>query len=228
MSSRTDAGRAERIARLSADRQLLAVEHPYLEFALDPQAGTASAHGAVPMLLPDGRVDPIAIRLDFHARYPTSPPLVAATAGRFQPDLDRHVLEGGQFCLYLRDIDEPNLRRAEALHVFMLDIIVFLDQQLIFERTGRFPGPGWPHGMSAYSLYVVEQLERESPGAAERLWKAARGSQPARNAPCSCGSGAKYKRCHLLLVTEIARIATRHDFSHYTYDELASQARAAA
>ena len=231
MSSRAGAGRAdrdERLVRLRADRELLAREHPYLDYRLDECDALGIAHGAVPMLLPDGRIDPIEIKVDFHWLYPARPPIVSEVGDRFVPDDDRHIPSNGTFCLYLREVDEPDLRRAAALHVFMLDVVCFLEQQLIYERIGRFPGPQWPHRRDAYALYIVEQLTGEAPMAAARLWDAVRGGKPRRNDPCPCGAPAKYKRCHLGFVTELAWVAGRHNLRRYDYDGLRSYAGASA
>jgi plasmid stabilization system protein ParE len=232
MSRRAGAGRAERaerLARLHADRELLAREHPYLTYHLDEQNAVGIARGAVPMLLPDGRIDPIEIQIVFAPPYPARLPRVFEVGGRFTPNADRHLVGEARFCLNLDGVGEPDLRAPDALRDFMCDVICFLEQQLIYERIKRFPGPQWPHGeREAYARHIVEQLADQSPTAAARLWEAARGTQPPRNAPCPCGGGDKYKRCHLDLVTELARLATRHDLYRYDYESLERHAGVAA
>jgi|SRR5271167_504347 len=231
MSYRGAAGRAERgarLARLHADRELLGREHPYLNYRLDEADALGDARGAVPMLLPDGQIDPIEIEVEFHTRYPARPPVVREVGGRFAPDDDRHIAGDGDFCLYLREVDEPDLSSPRLLHVFMLDVVCFLEQQLIYERTGRFPGPQWPHRRDAYALYIVEQLDNQPPDAARPLWEVVRGAQQSRNAPCPCGCGVKYKKCHLALVTELARVATRYELGGFDYVGLREYAGVAA
>jgi hypothetical protein len=214
--------------RLRADRELLAREHPYLDYDLDVANALGAARGAVPMLLPDGQIDPVEIAVEFDRRYPARPPRVREVAGRFLPDDDRHVVGGGYFCLYLREVDAPDLRSPHSLHLFMLDVVCFLEQQLIYERIGRFPGPQWPHRRDAYALYIVEQLDGQSPEAAARLWEVVRGAQPSRNAPCPCGCGTKYKKCHLTLATELGRVAARHELGGFDYQSLREYAGVAA
>jgi hypothetical protein len=209
MSSRAAVGRRngqERLVRLRADRDLLAHDHPYLEYHLDEPQLTGIARGAVPVLLPDGQVDPIEIAIDFHHGYLPGPPTASDAGRRWLPDDDRHIPQDHSFCLYLRDIDEPDLTQPEALRLFMLDVVTFLEQQLIYDRIGRFPGPAWPHKRDAYALYIVERLDREPADAVEPLWEAMRGEQLSRNAPCPCAGGAKYKKCHLGLVTDWAEL----------------------
>lgn len=129
MSSRAGAGRPDRrqrLARLRADRDLLAREHPYLEYCLNEGPLTALARGAIPMLLPDGRIDPIEITVDFHRGYVPGAPTVYDSARRWTPDSDRHIPSDHSFCMYLSDVDEPDLRLPSALRVFMLDIVCFL------------------------------------------------------------------------------------------------------
>lgn len=231
MSSRGAAGRAERgarLVRLRADRELLAREHPYLNYNLDEANVLGAARGVVPMLLPDGQIDAIEIEVEFDRLYPARPPRVREVAGCFAPDDDRHIVGDGYFCLYLREVDEPDLRTTYSLHVFMLDVVCFLEQQLIYERIGRFPGPQWPHKRDAYALYIVEQLDSQSPEAAGPLWEVVRGAQPSRNAPCPCGCGVKYKKCHLTLANELARVAARHELGGFDYEGLRRYAGVAA
>lgn len=223
MSSRVDAGRAdrgERLARLRADRDLLASEHPYLNYRLDERRLIAEARGAVPMLLPDGQIEPVELQLLFHPQYPPRPPFVSEVGGRWTPDDDRHIPQDRTFCLYLRDVDEPDLREPMALSRFMLDVICFLDQQLIYDRIGRFPGPQWPHRENAYALHVIEQLSREVPSAAQGIWEAARAAQLSRNAPCPCGSRRKVKHCHLDLLRDVGAVAARHNLRALDYTDL--------
>lgn len=85
-----------------------------------------------------------------------------------------------------------------------------------------------PPGRDAYALYILEELEREPPAARLPLWNAIRGTQPARNGLCACGSGTKYKRCHLDLINELARIAARHDLRRFDYAALRAFADVAA
>jgi hypothetical protein len=231
MSSRAGAGlpeRRERLARLRADRELLAREHPYLEYSLDERRVVGCARGEVPLLLPDGQIDSIDIEVDFHHGYVPGLPGVYDARHRWVSDDDRHIPWDHSFCMYLRGVDEPNLSRPSALRSFMLDVICFLEQQLIYDRVGRFPGPQWPHKRDAYARYIVEELGAEPRPAAARLWNAIRTGPSSRNEPCPCGSGMKCKRCHLDLVSALARIAARHGLRGYDYPSLTRFAGVAA
>ena len=179
---------------------------------------TAIAHGAVPFVLPDDRIDPIEIRIEFGLDYPNRPPPVFDAAKRWVPDDDRHIPADHSFCLYLRDVNEPDLSLPSALKMFMLDIICFLEQQLIYDRIGRFPGPQWPHHRDAYALHIVEELISEP--RPEKLWAAVSSTEPERNDLCPCGSGIKYKRCHLDLVNGLEGIARSHSLKSISYSDL--------
>ena len=213
---RLDRGR--RASRLKADRELLAADHPYLSYDLDERRLTAVAQGAVPLALPDGRIDPIEIRIEFGLEYPQRPPPVFDAAERWIPDDDRHIPVDHSFCLYLRNVDEPDLSLPSALKLFMLDVICFLEQQLIYDRIERFPGPQWPHHRDAYALHIVEELISESQP--DELWAAISSTKPPRNAPCPCGSGVKYKLCHLSLVHRLEGIARSHSLKGFSYPDL--------
>jgi hypothetical protein len=64
----------------------------------------------------------------------------------------------------------------------------------------------------------VEQLICESlPG---ELWAAISSNEPERNDPCPCGSGTKYKRCHLDLIHGLDGIARSHSLKNLSYPDL--------
>ena len=116
---RLDRGR--RSSRLKADRELLAVEHPYLSYDLDERRLTAAAQGAVP-LGPCRRwtIDPIEIRIEFRLNWKKPPSVVFDVAKRWLPNDDRHIPADHSFCLYLREASTsptwPPAIGAEDLH----------------------------------------------------------------------------------------------------------------
>ena len=84
---------------------------------------------------------------------------------------------------------------------------MFLDQQLTYEAAGKkqWPGKQRGHGDAGYVEFVQELLDGD-----QHLFNAlvptfANRSHVQRNDPCPCGSGIKYKRCHMCVVEEISR-----------------------
>lgn len=221
MPRRDGAGLRSRLIRLAGDGELLAEHYPALGFGVDPRRGTAVAEGPIRMELPDGTVDPIAVRIEFGGDYPSRPPRVFDVERRWPVDLERHIFDGHEFCLYLWGVDEPNLRPPDALLAFMADVVLFLRQQLICDSVGRFPGPTWPHGKpAAYATYILESLSALPARRRTAVWHAIRTGRLPRNGRCLCGSHKKLKRCHLDAWRNVERAARQGDLRSLTLQGL--------
>jgi len=87
------------------------------------------------------------------------------------------------------------------------EVAVFLDQQLTYEAVGKgwWPGRQRSHGDAGYVEFVQELLDGNQPLFDALAPTLANRSGVQRNSPCPCGSGVKYKRCHLRVVEEISR-----------------------
>jgi hypothetical protein len=72
------------------------------------------------------------------------------------------------------------------------------------------PHPAYDHGWMGYREFIEEEFGQEA-GVARSLFPAIIKRQSVgRNDLCPCGSGVKYKRCHLWLVDRIQkRVGTR-------------------
>jgi hypothetical protein len=223
MRSPVAAGRTDRLRRLRADRELLADPYPGLRWNFKEGDGTAVATGPIAMQMPDGSTDPVETRLEFPPGYPSRAPNVFDHVARWPIDPDRHIVDRHRFCLYLDGVDEPDLRAPVALEGFMVDVVLFLRQQLICDRIGRFPGPTWPHYQrAAYATYITERLAELLPEQRFLVWEGIRTGLPARNESCLCGSARKAKRCHLDTWGELRRLARRAGLLDLTYPELVS------
>ena len=100
--------------------------------------------------------------------------------------VDVHFFESGACCLSLKYAAERNLTLAR----FMLELVIPFFYRLAYtERYGLTAAKDdlwgeYPHGIAGQLEYQDEILRLVS-------------NKPGRNHPCPCGSGLKYKRCHL-------------------------------
>ncbi|MBX3357316.1 MAG: SEC-C domain-containing protein [Phycisphaeraceae bacterium] len=107
---------------------------------------------------------------------------------RWRNTVDSHIESDWKLCPYVPGESEVNCLRPDALATILARVHVFLRLETIYQRdlvkeltTGikaRWPGPQRSHG----DLGLLE---------------AARERRPSPNGPCICGSGKKYKKCHL-------------------------------
>ena len=209
MSGRSGAGRAERRAALDIAQRVLAELAPSLVFVRDRMAGGAVAHGTIELVQPDDTIIPVEVRIVFGVGYPGVEPIAYDAAPRWKPDVERHVLENHSFCLYLPGVEKPDLRNPHGFRGWLLDLVVFLHQQLVYDAIGgrRFPGPGWRRGQLAYADHLSRILEAFPSDRRIQVWTAVWRGQAERNWPCPCGSGRKVKRCHEGELAELRRVA---------------------
>jgi SEC-C motif len=104
-------------------------------------------------------------------------------------------------------IGTPIQKDTDGIRHFLEGVAVFLDQQLTYEAVGKgqWPGRQRSHGDAGYVEFVLELLGGDQRLLAALAATLANRSGVQRNSPCPCGSGIKYKRCHLRAVEEISR-----------------------
>lgn len=193
-------------ARLAQDRALISERYPGLVFHIDDQAGRVYLDGELTLLAECGVPTRIRVRVDFPANYPSQEPRAYDVANRFPHVPDRHFCPDGQCCLWLPPESRWNPSDPEGLCRFLEEVAIFFDRQLVYDVEGKSSWPGGErgHGAAGYVEFVEELLngDRGLLGALAPTF--ANISRIGRNSSCPCGSGRKYKRCHLGLVEEIS------------------------
>ena len=181
--------------RLKREKSVLAASYPALSWSLDDKNGMAVVSGQLLVCDGAGVPRPITVRIDIPPTYPHGVPIAYALNGRFPMDPDGHVLEGGQLCMWLHELQPLDFIYRDVLTTYVDHVVLFLHRALIYEQTGRWPGPAWAHGYNAYVDYLVEALGSVQNVEIFRLTLLSETVRK-RNEPCICGSGKKYKACH--------------------------------
>jgi hypothetical protein len=193
--------------RLAQDRERIAASFPGLAYNLDERTRQVSLYGAITLRADCGIATPIQVRIAFPDDYPEHEPQAYDGEHHFSHEADRHFYPDGRLCLWLPPESRWDKKDPDGLCRFLEEVAVFLDQQLIYEAMGkqRWPGGQRSHGDLGYIEFVQEFL-----GGSQQLLDAlgpALANSPGlqRNSLCPCGSGKKYKRCHLGVVQEIGQ-----------------------
>ena len=139
--------------------------------------------------------DAFSIRVDLGELDANGWPPVYETGGRCREiadregvdEIDLHFYPDGQCCLGIQYAYNPRRLSAETLIDELL--IPFFYRLSYVDRYGlasarRDLWGEYAHGEEGYRQYESEILAIAS-------------ANPSRNAPCPCGKGVKYKRCHL-------------------------------
>ncbi len=201
-------------ARLTSDRRLVAESYPKLTFVVNEAEERVSLEGEILLVSECGVRHEISTRVTFPRLYPLYEPTAYDAGDRFlaldrKPRMDRHILDNpnGQCCLWLPPRSPWNPRDPNALRHFLDELAVFFDRQLIYDVTGEWPGPQYGHGRKGYIEFIGEELG-EARDVVERILPLVTMEVDfGRNDQCPCGSGKKFKRCHLDAIERVkARI----------------------
>lgn len=134
------------------------------------------------------------VRIVYPAKFPERgrvPAVYLESHRHWQQGGDSHLEEDWKLCLFVPGEADIDWTRTDSLRTLIASLRVFLFKEYRYQkdlaqwrvlRTGRQPqwlGPARPHGIAG-----IREVVRERGG-----W--------GRNAPCPCGSGAKYKHCCL-------------------------------
>ncbi len=193
--------------RLRSDEACIAATFPDLRYHIDEDAGRVLLEGLITLVAECGVPTRIPVRVEFPGDYPTREPRVYDASDRFPHEANRHFYSDGQCCLWLLPESRWNAEDPEGLVRFLEEVAVFFDRQLVYEVEGKgiWPGPQRGHSGDGYVEYVQELLGQDQQLLAVLAPIFANKSSIGRNHRCPCGSGLKYKKCHLHIVEEIGR-----------------------
>lgn len=187
------------MARLEHDNAILRDRYP--GFVFSSNRTTRRLELAGPLRLIEeatGQPTELRLRVVFPADYPRHEPTVYEEGGHFPRIADRHINEtDGSFCLWLEPLSRWDPSDSNALLVLLDRVSVFCEDQLLYEASGRFPYGEWAHGDAGYAECLFEALGCDSSLLDALAALAAPGKLPLRNDPCVCGSGTKFKKCHM-------------------------------
>lgn len=194
--------------RLSADRALVTEYYPSLQFRIDREKQNVSLEGKMIIRAECGIPAEITTVVRFPWDYPGREPVAYDAALRFQPKpggklVDRHLGSDGQCCLRLDPESPWNSRNPSALRCFLDELAVFFHRQLIYDLTSEWPGPSYSHGRDGYLEFIQEQLGSDAALTEALLAVITMETRIGPNDICTCGSGKKFKKCHLEVVERI-------------------------
>lgn len=183
---------------------MLAEDFPGLRHLIHADGSGATATGTVTVDVGAGSREEVEIELRFPEAYPSAPPEVFDRGFRWVPHPDRHINEDRSFCLWLPHVDVPDVSTVEFLRTLLLQVLLFLRDQFVFDDIGRWPGKQWEHGRAAaYGQHVHETLAISDRNQLRRLWPLVLGTAEAKGERCPCGNLTGYAQCHLAPVERL-------------------------
>lgn len=199
--------RSQGATRLAHDRALVAHEYPTLSYRIDDDSGTVHLEGKLVYRAACGIPTEVPVRIDFPFDYPRREPRAFDAGNSFKHSLDRHFsTDDGQCCLWLPPKSRWNSNDLNALLVFLDEVIVFFDRQLVYDAIGgtTWPGGQYGHRIDGWEEWIADEIGDD------RVLRALipilnTNEKVGRNETCRCGSGRKFKRCHSNMIENIRR-----------------------
>ncbi len=191
-------------ARLQSDCEAVRAVYPHLH--VEVQEERPVLLGTIKIASDCGVERSVQIRVELLANHPLHEPKVFDDADQFRHSAARHFFPDGRCCLWLSMSSEWKADDPNALLHFLRQTTIFFDKQFIYDVIGRWPGKAWGHNEMGYREWLCERLaipmtqfRRFAP-----IW-GGHGRWGA-TAPCPCGSGLKYRRCHRARIEAINQL----------------------
>lgn len=197
--------------RLATDWAVVEKCYPGLSYRVDDAEERVYLEGALLLALEQTRVrTDIQVRIEFPPGYPLKEPRAYDSAGRFPHIADRHFFPDGRCCLWLPPESQWDRAAPDGLCRYLDQVALFFYRQLLCDAlstNGRviWPGKARAHGDLGYVEYVLDLLDGDEKMLDVLAPALGNTIQLGRNDRCPCGSGIKYKRCHLEKVADIER-----------------------
>lgn len=212
--------------RFCSDRALVAEYYPSLSLYINEESSAASLQGDITIREECGISTSINTLIQFPPGYPTHEPEAYDAKRRFQPwperELkERHITNNGKCCLWIPPRSPWVPSDPEGLKHYLDQLAIFFERQLIYDVNGKWPGPAYAHELEGYIEFIKEELGAEAIHFEQLLPVVTMRSRIGPNEPCPCGSGSKYKKCHLRLVERIqGKIGTTAIWQLFPLQEL--------
>jgi len=155
---------------------------------------------------PQGNFD---IEVQVPAAYPYAFPTLKETSEKILPRTqDRHIDANGLICYENpRTLEVIRHQGLTLVNFFQRYVHPFFCWQLLYDIEGPGQLSGWSHGSRGIKEFYADTLRTNDEQAIRAILSAiVTHSLPGRNDACMCGSGNKYKRCHVTLVQELSRL----------------------
>ena len=196
-------------ARLARDKALVCSRYPGLTYGMGVTQRQIILTGDIRYELACGVPTTANIRIVFPDSYPAQEPGAFDAGTTFPHEPDRHFYPNGRCCLWLPPESEWRPGDPDALLHFLDQVCLFFDRQFIYDalpdESRVWPGGERGHGIEGYLEYISDSLGGDKGLFASLAPVLASHRQIGRNDACPCGSGNKYKKCHLIRVEATRR-----------------------
>lgn len=174
------------------------LSYPLLK--LVEEEGYVRVVGEIPLIHPEkGEFDRYEVSIRFPKSYPKCFPKVIETSKKIPREDFRHVNPDQTLCLAVEPEEEAIAKNGISFKYFLDKVLVpHLARETYREIKGEYPDGEYAHGNSGiwqFYEFTLETTDRNL--IISELEKIIHSKWQGRNEQCYCGSGKKFKRCHL-------------------------------
>jgi hypothetical protein len=156
--------------------------------------------GEIPLIHPKkGEFDRYEVSILFPQSYPKCFPKVIETSKKIPREDIRHVNPDHTLCLAVEPEEKAIVKNGISFKYFLDKVLVpHLARETFREISGAYPDGEYAHGTSGIWQFYESTLETtDRKQIISELEEIIYSKWQERNEPCNCGSGQKFKRCHL-------------------------------
>lgn len=164
--------------------------------------------GEIPLIHPKkGEFDRYNVSISLPQAYPKCFPKVIETIGKIPRKDFRHVNPDQTLCFAVEP-EEKAITKNGISFIFFLDkvLVPHLARETFREINGAYPDGEYAHGNSGIWEFYESTLETtDRKLIISELEEIIYSKWQERNELCQCGSGQKFKRCHLEMWNKILK-----------------------
>lgn len=182
------------------------VDYPTLSRVVED--GFVRVKGSIPLIHPKkGEIDRYDVLIKFPNEYPKSFPKVIETSNKIPRIPDRHVNPDNTLCLAVEPEEKVLTKNGISFKYFLDRVLVpHLARETYRDSKGVYPDGEFAHGYDGiWEYYELILNEKNKFAIIKELELIVNSKWPDRNQKCFCGSGKKFKKCHLNSWTEILK-----------------------
>lgn len=182
------------------------VSYPTLQRVTED--GFISVKGEVPLIHPEkGEFDRYEVLIKFPNNFPKCFPKVIETSNKIPRKDFRHVNPDNTLCLAVEPEEQAIAKNGISFKFFLDKVLVpHLARETYRESKGFYPDGEYAHGYEGiWEFYESILDKKDKQSIINELELIANSSWLERNHPCVCGSGVKFKKCHLDKWTQVMK-----------------------
>lgn len=180
--------------------------YPLLQ--LDVNSQFVHVFGEIILADPElGEFDRYSVSISFLKCYPKCFPKVVETSNKIPKEDYRHVNPDGTLCLAVPPEEKAIAKNGISFKFFLDKVLVpHLARETYRDSKGFYPDGEYAHGDEGiWEFYESILNKKDRKSIIHELDQIVNSNWPERNHKCICGSGVKFKKCHLNKWTQVMK-----------------------